>query len=439
MTTINGDGEAYGSDEEQPDAMVALQALKPPQQRLRPHLSRSDVAKYQSVSPMLVAAYKIVDEPRDGQPEGELKEVSLEEAIDGQQQQQKPFDSDKPQPQPEQFWIDVEIKGPIGTALPMLHETVLDHLYLGLKGEKFLRKMLLQQQQLQTPQVLALRDAALIVVRILDVAQGKVRHAAALCLRHTVVTITSSSNRIDDAASCSQLQVQGETGAQQVPKQDKKLSVQTLLQNDTLSHMLERELPEPTVSGCVLLWLGFHVSRTAQLAHELREELYALAERASQNIEELNWYEISRCRDGLLRFGAVAEEQNECVEAVAEGDAVSEGLNFDSTLTLKGSLNVVKHMAASTERLCRRMEKRLEDIEKAYDANQQNRINHRLNVLTIISAIFLPLTLIAGIYGQNFVNIPGLEYKNAYFIELGAMVFIAIVMLMFFYRYGWLI
>lgn len=69
-------------------------------------------------------------------------------------------------------------------------------------------------------------------------------------------------------------------------------------------------------------------------------------------------------------------------------------------------------------------------------------INHRMNqviqVLTIISTIFIPLTFIVGIYGMNFENIPELGFKYGYFVVLGIMALIALGMLKYFSRKKWL-
>ncbi len=54
-----------------------------------------------------------------------------------------------------------------------------------------------------------------------------------------------------------------------------------------------------------------------------------------------------------------------------------------------------------------------------------------------ISAIFLPLTLLAGIYGMNFEYMPELDDRYSYFAVLGVMVLLAMTMLFFFYRRGW--
>ncbi len=60
------------------------------------------------------------------------------------------------------------------------------------------------------------------------------------------------------------------------------------------------------------------------------------------------------------------------------------------------------------------------------------------SVLTIFSAIFIPLTFIAGIYGINFKNVPELHFRYSYFIMWGVMVAMALVMLRFSRRKKWL-
>jgi magnesium transporter len=63
--------------------------------------------------------------------------------------------------------------------------------------------------------------------------------------------------------------------------------------------------------------------------------------------------------------------------------------------------------------------------------------NNVMKVLTVISTIFIPLTFIVGIYGMNFDNMPELRYGPAYFIVLGIMGLIAIMMLIYFKIHRW--
>ncbi len=64
--------------------------------------------------------------------------------------------------------------------------------------------------------------------------------------------------------------------------------------------------------------------------------------------------------------------------------------------------------------------------------------NDVMKLLAVFSAIMLPLTLIAGIYGMNFDNMPELHSKYGYFATLGLMAIVAIILLIYFWRRGWI-
>jgi len=64
-------------------------------------------------------------------------------------------------------------------------------------------------------------------------------------------------------------------------------------------------------------------------------------------------------------------------------------------------------------------------------------LNKVMKVLAMISAIFIPLSFIAGIYGMNFDVMPELRYSFGYFIVLGIMCLVATVMILFFKIRRW--
>ncbi len=66
-----------------------------------------------------------------------------------------------------------------------------------------------------------------------------------------------------------------------------------------------------------------------------------------------------------------------------------------------------------------------------------NRMNEIMKVLTIIAAIFIPLTFIAGIYGMNFEHMPELRFRYGYYGVLGVMAVAALAMLIYFRRKKW--
>jgi magnesium transporter len=73
-----------------------------------------------------------------------------------------------------------------------------------------------------------------------------------------------------------------------------------------------------------------------------------------------------------------------------------------------------------------------------YLSSVSNRMNEVMKVLTIIATIFIPLTLIAGIYGMNFRYMPELESPWGYPMVYLVMLAVCAVMLVYFRRKKWL-
>ena len=76
-------------------------------------------------------------------------------------------------------------------------------------------------------------------------------------------------------------------------------------------------------------------------------------------------------------------------------------------------------------------------LTETYMSVISNRMNEIVKVLTMISTIFIPLSFIAGVYGMN-MPIPENESELAYPIFWGVCLIIAIGMLVFFRRKGWI-
>lgn len=79
----------------------------------------------------------------------------------------------------------------------------------------------------------------------------------------------------------------------------------------------------------------------------------------------------------------------------------------------------------------------LNGLQDLYISEISLRMNQVMQVLTIITTIFVPLSFLAGLYGMNFENIPELRHPNGYFILVGAMAAIAVGSLYYFKRKGW--
>ncbi|WP_291101074.1 MULTISPECIES: magnesium/cobalt transporter CorA [unclassified Flavobacterium] len=79
----------------------------------------------------------------------------------------------------------------------------------------------------------------------------------------------------------------------------------------------------------------------------------------------------------------------------------------------------------------------LESASNFFFSAQTHKMNEIMKTLTIVSAIFIPLTFIVGVYGMNFKYMPELEYQNGYYTIIGIMVLIVLAMLYYFKRRRW--
>lgn len=73
-----------------------------------------------------------------------------------------------------------------------------------------------------------------------------------------------------------------------------------------------------------------------------------------------------------------------------------------------------------------------------YLSTISNRMNEVMKVLTMIATIFIPLSFLAGLYGMNFEYMPELHYRWGYFVVLGVMGLVFVLMVVFFKRKRWL-
>ena len=78
------------------------------------------------------------------------------------------------------------------------------------------------------------------------------------------------------------------------------------------------------------------------------------------------------------------------------------------------------------------------DLINGYISVSSHHLNQIMRVLTIVTVIFAPLSLIVGIYGMNFEFIPELKIRYGYFMALSLMATIAVTLAITFKRRGWL-
>lgn len=79
----------------------------------------------------------------------------------------------------------------------------------------------------------------------------------------------------------------------------------------------------------------------------------------------------------------------------------------------------------------------LSKLAKAHENVLSYHTNHVIHILTIISVIFLPLNLIAGVFGMNFARIPAASLDGGFFLAILMMIMVAVGMIAYFRYKKW--
>jgi magnesium transporter len=155
-----------------------------------------------------------------------------------------------------------------------------------------------------------------------------------------------------------------------------------------------------------------------------------------------NWNSLLDARIALHHLDEICEDQRaaiqDWIEALA-GWEVSEGHDdhFGGHRGLEllkvRSRDVLEHIERVVHHV-RRLEQNAETAVQMHFSAQSNRTNDIMRALTALTAIFLPLNLIAGIFGMNFEFIPFLHEKAGFWWAMGSMVLTAAVLSVFFWR-----
>jgi len=189
----------------------------------------------------------------------------------------------------------------------------------------------------------------------------------------------------------------------------------------------------PSTSALVcalLLWLSVEARRGSM---DLRNKANRLATQMDSDVDSVAIGDILELKRQTLALDAIIDERLPILEVLEAIDRP-----FLSFVRLQDDLKLAVSNTASTARRIDRLDRRAHDLQQQHDTHQQDKTNRRLGFLTIISAIFLPLTLLAGIYGMNFDNMPELHHELSYFVVLLAMALIGVGMFWWFRSRGWM-
>ena len=156
-----------------------------------------------------------------------------------------------------------------------------------------------------------------------------------------------------------------------------------------------------------------------------------------------NWGSLLDARISLHQLDEICEDQRSAIQDWIEALATWEpndsiGGQRGLELLKVRSRDVLEHIERVVHHV-RRLEQNAETAVQMHFSAQSNRTNDIMRTLTALTAIFLPLNLIAGIFGMNFQFIPLLHQQTGFWWAIGSMVLTAAVLGVLFWRKRYLV
>lgn len=146
----------------------------------------------------------------------------------------------------------------------------------------------------------------------------------------------------------------------------------------------------------------------------------------------INWRKYLNFKTEARKLRILGEEQLEVIYQWRQDNEV--GLNEELTIRYNDLLDHIKRVIRSSTQL----ESELDTLTQLHYSLISNRTNDTVRTLTVLSAIFLPLNLIAGIFGMNFQHMTIFQSYYAHDITLWGMLVLAVFLLFIFKWIKWI-
>ena len=212
------------------------------------------------------------------------------------------------------------------------------------------------------------------------------------------------------------------------------LNASTVMTDDRLLAVSKQlKLANGSVPSLLSALLARETLLVSKKVNDLRTALYNMDEQMDRDPESIDIADIHDQKQLLRVYDMVNSSQLSCLNML-------ESLNTKLIVFIEDPMyfKLASTTGLNTSQVMLRLDKTTTDLSLRYDSNSQDKMNHRLGVLTILSVIFMPITFLAGIFGMNFDNMPGLHFTWGYPIALSVMSAIAIGLYFYFKNDGWL-
>jgi magnesium transporter len=165
---------------------------------------------------------------------------------------------------------------------------------------------------------------------------------------------------------------------------------------------------------------------------KIESSIATLEEQVISGVEKDFTVEIIKLRKQLLYLKRYYEPLIDIAEDLEENE---------SGLIDEGAIKYFKMLINRIQRLNNNvihLRDYVTQVREAYQAQVDIKLNKTMKLFTVVTTIFLPLTLIAGWYGMNFTHMPELKWIYGYPFVIGLSLAVVAVCLVYFRRHDYL-
>ncbi len=191
-------------------------------------------------------------------------------------------------------------------------------------------------------------------------------------------------------------------------------------------------LPDMSTAGLIsALLMGLSLD-CLRKASRLSNMIRTIEENMAREPESIDIEDLSAKRSELLALESIVQGQLPIIETIISSGRPSKNLETTYEYLRWAGANL-----RSADKTLEWLERRIDVMRSLIDMHSQDKTNRRLGRLTVLSAIFMPITFLVGVWGMNFESMPLLTFRYGYVVALLVMLIIAGSMFRYFKRKGW--
>lgn len=203
--------------------------------------------------------------------------------------------------------------------------------------------------------------------------------------------------------------------------------------NDLIQSLVAEKAPSLSHLVQILyLVLDDLTDLSVQAETEVRDQILRLAKTLIEDPGAVHAGDLTKLRWQVDKLVSLVENQLYCIAGLNASD--NEALQEPHR---KAYIQDLLSEVEIAQRGIYRLETRVNDLHAYYQMAGSDRVEKRLRILTIVSAITLPLGLIAGLLGMNVGGLPGARFPHGFILVVVLMAAIAAAELWYFKRKGW--